>query len=228
LIEDPWLPLRVSLGVAVVATVVGFPLAVGLGYGLARSRSAFKPLVNGILYLPLVLPPVVTGLLLLRLLGRASPLGAALGALGIQVPFTPIGAVLAALVVGLPLYVTAARNAFEAVDPRLEEVAATLGDPPWRVFRRVTLPLALPGLLAGALLAFARALGEFGATIVLAGNTEQTRTLAVAVYASLDAPEGEQAIRPLLAMSVGVAALALVGFEALQRWQRRRLEVEGP
>lgn len=209
-------------------TTLGFPLAAGLGWWLARSRSRAKPVVSAIVFLPLVLPPVVTGLLLLRLTGRATLLGGWLHAIGLGVPFTFGAAVLAGFVVGLPLYVMAARTAFEAVDPRYEEVSATLGESPWTTFRRVTLPLALPGLAAGAVLTFARALGEFGATIVLAGNTDATRTVPVAVYALLDAPDGEARVWPLVGASVAVSVVALVGFEALQRWQRRRLEVDGP
>ena len=134
--------------------------------------------------------------------------------------------VLAAFTVGLPLYVWSARAAFEAVDPRLEEVSATLGTPPWRTFARVTLPLALPGIAGGAVLAFARALGEFGATAVVAGNMEgETRTIALAVYTLLDTPGGEGATLPLVLASLGIAAASLLGYELLSRWQRRRLEL---
>jgi molybdate transport system permease protein len=216
-----------SVAVGAWCTALGLPLAMALGWWLARSRSRFKPVVSTAVFLPLVLPPVVTGLLLLRLFGRSSWFGAWLDGLGLGVPFTFGAAVIAGSVVGLPLYVMAARGAFEAVDPRYEEVSATLGDRPVRTFVRVTLPLAAPGLAAGAVLAFARALGEFGATIVLAGNTDATRTIPIAVYALLDAPRGEAGIGPLVGMSVVVSTLALVGYEALLRWQRRRLEIEG-
>lgn len=223
---DVWNALRLSLGVGMWCTLLGLPPAAGLGWWLARSRSRLKPLVSAILFLPLVLPPVVTGLLLLRLLGRATWLGGALDAVGLGVPFTFGAAVLAGWVVGLPLYVMTARTAFEAVDPRLEQVSATLGDRPWETFRRVTLPLAAPGLTAGAVLAFARSLGEFGATIVLAGNTDSTRTIPIAVYGLLDAPGGEDAVRPLVVVSVVTSIVALLAFEALQRWQRSRLELD--
>lgn len=222
---DVWHALRLSLGVGLWCTVLGLPPAAGLGWWLARSGSRWKPIVSAVLFLPLVLPPVVTGLLLLRVFGRATPIGGMLDAAGLGVPFTFGAAVLAGWVVGLPLYVMTARTAFEAVDPRLEQVSATLGDRPLRTFWRVTLPLAAPGLTAGAVLAFARSLGEFGATIVLAGNTVSTRTIPIAVYGLLDAPGGEAAIRPLVIVSVVTSIVALLAFEALQRWQRARLEV---
>lgn len=175
-----------------------------------------------------MLPPVVTGLLLLRALGRSSPAGAVLADLGLSVPFTLLGAVLAALVVGFPVYAMAIRGAFEAIDPRLEEVSATLGQPPARTLRRVTLPLALPGIAAGAVLAFARGLGEFGATAIVAGNMEgRTRTIALAVYALLDGPGEDPRLGQLVWASLGLCLLSLVGYEALTRWQRRRLELDG-
>lgn len=225
---DPASAVRLSLIVGAVSTLAALPAAVGVAYALARGRFHGRSLLSVLVLTPLVLPPVVTGLLLLRALGRGSPLGRALDALGWPVPFTLTGAVIAAVVVGFPLYVMAIRSAFEAVDPRLEEVSLTLGVPPRRTFWRVTLPLAFPGLAAGMVLAFARGLGEFGATAVLAGNMEgQTRTIALAVYALMDAPDGEATLRTLLLASLGLSALALVGFEALNRWQRRRLEIDG-
>jgi molybdate transport system permease protein len=219
-------PLARSIEVGLLAAALGLPVAVLLGHWLARSRSRWRAVVSTLVFLPLVLPPVVTGWLLLALLGSTSPVGRALEAAGLPVPFTLGAAVIAALVVGLPLYVMSARSAFEAVDPRYEELSAALGDRPWTTFGRVTLPLAAPGLAAGAVLAFARALGEFGATVVLAGNTDQTRTLAVQVYALLDAPDGEARVVPLVLASVAVSLVSLVGFEALVRAQRRRLELD--
>jgi molybdate transport system permease protein len=172
------------------------------------------------------MPPVVTGFLLLSALGSRSPVGRALAALGLPVPFTLLGAALAALVVGLPLYVLTIRNAFEAVDPHYEEVSWTLGVAPRGTFLRVSLPLALPGIVAGAVLAFARALGEFGATVVLAGNVEgRTRTIALAIYTLLESPAGRRDTWLLVGASVAISLAALVGYEALSRRQRRRLEV---
>lgn len=194
---------------------------------LARGRFRGKTLLSAAIFAPLVLPPVVTGLLLLRGLGRASTVGSWLAWAGWPVTFSLTGAVIAASIVGFPLYVLAIRGAFEAVDPRLEEVSWTLGVPPRQTFLRVTLPLALPGVAAGMVLAFARGLGEFGATAVVAGNMEgKTRTIALAVYSLLDAPDGEAAIRVLLLASVGLSLAALGGFEALNRWQRRRLDLD--
>jgi len=174
----------------------------------------------------LVLPPVVTGFLLLSLLGSQGPLGGWLETLGIPVPFTLLGATLAALTVGFPLYVVSIRNAFQVVDPSYEEVSWTLGRRPWPTFLRVTFPLALPGIAAGAVLAFARALGEFGATVVLAGNIEgSTRTIALAVYTLLESPEGRDAIWVLVGASVLLSLLALLGYAFLSRRQRRQMEI---
>jgi molybdate transport system permease protein len=214
-----------SLVVGVLSTVVMLAPAMACAWVLARGRFRGRSLLSGVVMLPLVLPPVVTGLLLLRALGRSAPLGGLLAAAGWPVPFTLTGAVVAACVVGFPLYVMAIRGAFEAVDPRLEEVSWTLGAPPRRTFLRVSLPLALPGVLAGMVLAFARGLGEFGATAILAGNMEgTTRTIALAVYALLDAPDGEAQVRTLLGASVGLSVVSLVLYEALNRRQRRSLE----
>lgn len=216
-------PLALSLAVAGASALFGMPPAIGLGWVLARKRFRGKTLVSALVLGPLVLPPVVTGLLLLRVFGRRGALGPVLESIGVQVPFTTLGAVIAALIVGLPLYVIAARTAFEGVDPRLEEVAATLGASPSRVLTRITLPLAWPGLLAGAVLAFARALGEFGATAVLAGDVPgQTRTIALAVYAALEAPGGEPDAMRLSLLSVGLSVLALVAHEVLLARHTRR------
>jgi molybdate transport system permease protein len=166
----------------------------------------------------------VTGFILLSIFGTQSPIGAWLAGLGLPIPFTLLGATLAALAVGLPLYVISVRNAFQAVDPSYEEVAQTLGQRPWTAFRRVTFPLALPGIAAGAVLAFARALGEFGATVVLAGNVEgSTRTIALAVYTLLESPQGRGAIWVLVGASVALSLLALLGFEVLSRHQRKQM-----
>ncbi len=224
---DPLAAVRLSLLVGLGSTLLALPAATACAWILARGRFRGRAALSTLLMAPLVLPPVVTGLLLLRLLGRQSPLGAALEALGLPVPFHLTGAVLAAAVVGFPLFVSAIRGAFEAVDPRLEEVSLTLGTPPRRTFWRITLPLALPGLAAGAVLAFGRGLGEFGATAVLAGNIEgRTRTIALAVYSALDAPDGEDTLRWLLGASLLLALGSLLGFEALQRAQRRRLGLD--
>jgi len=159
------------------------------------------------------------------LLGSQSLVGRWLAAAGLPIPFTIIGATVAALVVGLPLYVLSTRGAFEAVDPLYEELSWTLGVPPRKTFLRISLPLALPGIAAGALLAFARALGEFGATVVLAGNLEgSTRTIALAVYTLLESPSGRETTWLLVGASVSLSLLALLGFETLSRRQKLRLD----
>ena len=223
---DPSASIGLSVVVGTLAVAASVVPAVALGWLLARRRFRGKSLVTAIVLLPMVLPPVVTGLLLLELLGRRGPIGSLLAPLGVAIPFGFAAAVIAATVVGLPLFVMAVRASFEAVDPALEEVSRSLGDPPRRTFMRVTLPLAAPGLAAGAVLAFARALGEFGATIVLAGNTDASRTIAIAVYALLDRPRGEGQIWPLVAASFALSLASLFGYELLVRWQRRRLELD--
>lgn len=225
---DPTTAITLSLQVGAACALLGLPPALAIGWLLARRRFPGKALLSAAVLAPMVLPPVVTGLLLLDLLGRRSLVGGAMADLGLPLSFSTAAAVLAALVVGLPLYVWSARAAFEAVDPRYEEVSLTLGVPPRQTFLRVTLPLALPGLAAGAVLAFARGLGEFGATAVLAGNIEgETRTIALAVYTLLEQPDGSGATRPLVVASLVLSVLAMVGYELLVRWQRRRLEVDG-
>ena len=217
--------IRLSLLVAFLATLAGLVPAVGLGWVLARHDFRGKAILSTAVLAPLVIPPVVTGFLLLSVLGSQSPLGRLLASLGLPVPFTMLGATVAALIVGLPLYVISVRGAFEAVDPLYEELSWTLGVPPRKTFLRVSLPLALPGIVAGAVLAFARALGEFGATVVLAGNVEgSTRTIALAVYTLLESPSGREATWTLVGASVALSLLALLGFETLSRRQRRRLE----
>jgi molybdate transport system permease protein len=225
---DPLRAVVLSVEVGLAATLLGLVPAVVVGRWLARTSFAGKWVVSAVVLVPMVLPPVVTGLLLLDLLGRNGPIGKPLAAIGLPVPFSWFGAVVAAVVVGFPFYVLLVRQAFEAVDPRYEEVAATLGDPPARVFWRVTLPLALPGIAAGAVLAFARALGEFGATIVLAGNLEgRTRTIALALYALLDGSGDDPRIHQLVGASLALAVVALLAQELLIRWQRRRLGLDG-
>lgn len=219
--------VRLSLLVGATAALLGFVPALAAAWVLARRRFPGKAVLTALVLTPLVLPPVVTGLLLLELFGRAGPLGPALDAIGLPVTFTLFGAVVAALVVGFPIYVMTIRGALEAVDPRYEEVSLSLGVPPSATFRRVTLPLAFPGIAAGVVLAFARGLGEFGATAIVAGNMEgRTRTIALAVYARLDSPGEDPRLTWLVFASIALSLGALVAFEALNRWQRRRLEID--
>jgi molybdate transport system permease protein len=215
----------VLLSVRVAALAVAASLAPGilLGWLLARWQHPLRALVQGLVMLPLVLPPVVTGYLLLFALGRSRPLGRAWHALtGGHIAYTTAACVIAAAVVGFPLLVEAVRLAMLGVDRRLEQVSRSLGRGPIDTFLRVTLPLALPGLLAGTVLSFARALGEFGATIVLAGNVAgETRTIPVAVYTLLNVRGGEAAVLRLTAVSVALALAALFASFWLSARQRR-------
>lgn len=223
---DPWSAIALSIQVAAIATLASLPLALALGHVLARREFWGKAIVEAVVMLPLVLPPVVTGLLLLKLFGRNSVIGGWFAALGLPLSFSTAAVVLAAAVVGFPLLLRATRTAFELVDVRYEQLSRTLGLRRWPTFLRVTLPLAAPGILAGCVLAFTRALGEFGATVVLAGNIEgQTRTIALAVYALLDAPSEQDAMVPLLGASIGLSLLAVIGHELLLRRHRERLEL---
>ncbi|MCA9509643.1 MAG: molybdate ABC transporter permease subunit [Myxococcota bacterium] len=205
--------VALSIRVAVLAVAASLVPGVLTGWLLARWRHPLRPLVQGVVMLPLVLPPVVTGYLLLFALGRSRPLGRAWHALtGEHVAYTTGACVVAAAVVGFPLLVEAIRLAIAGVDARLEQASRTLGRGRIDTFARVTLPLALPGVASGAVLAFARALGEFGATIVLAGNVAgETRTIPVAVYTLLNVRDGEPAALALVAASVALSLVALLG-----------------
>jgi molybdate transport system permease protein len=214
------LSLRVSLAALALLLVPG----VALGWLLARRPFPGRLAVEVLVHLPLVMPPVVTGWLLLVLCGRHGPVGQLLEAtFGLRLVFTWQGAAVAAAVMAFPLLVRAARLAFEAQDRHLEEAAALCGARPWRVFRSISLPLAVPGIAAGLMLAFARCLGEFGATITLAGDIPgETRTLPVAVYALAQTPDGDAAIVRLVAFATVVSVMALAGSELLARGYRRR------
>lgn len=194
-----------------------------LGWLLARWNSPLRGLLQGGVMLPLVLPPVVTGFLLLALLGRSGPLGRAWEAVtGGHIAYTTGACVIAAAVVGFPLMVESIRLSIVGVDPKLEMVSRSLGRGRVATFLRVTLPLSLPGVIAGAVLSFARALGEFGATIVLAGNIEgETRTIPVAVYTLMNTRDGESAVLRLVAVSVAMSLAALLAAGWLARRRRR-------
>ena len=215
--------LALSLRVGLVCVLLSLPAAVIIGWVLARCEFKGKVLLDGLCHLPLVLPPVVTGYVLLMLFSRRGILGGFLEAsLGIQVAFTWKGAALASAVVGFPLALRAIRLAIEEVDPRLEHAARTLGAGPIRVFITVTMRLAAPGLLAGALLAFARSLGEFGATITFVSNIAgETRTLPLAIFTFLNRPGGDTAVARLAILSVILSFSALVASEAVARRMRR-------
>ena len=202
-----------SLRVSFVAVVASLPFGIALGWWLARRRFRGKAVVETLLNLPLVLPPVVTGWLLLATFGSNGWLG---GPLGIEIAFTWKGAALAAAVLAFPLMVRSIRLAFEAVDPRLEGAARTLGAKPFDVFLTVSLPLARRGVIAGSVLAFARAMGEFGATIMIAGSIPgETRTIALYVLHRLEEPGGVEGAGRVIAVSIVIAAAALVLSEIL-------------
>ena len=194
-------------------------------YLLARKEFPGKQFLNGIIHLPLILPPVVTGYLLLITFGRKAPVGSFLEQVfGIVFAFRWTGAALAAGIMAFPLMVRAIRLAIEAVDPKLEEAAQTLGASRWRIFRTVTLPLILPGVIAGAVLAFAKAMGEFGATITFVSNIPgETRTLPTAIYTFLQVPGGERAAVSLVLVSIAISMTALIASEVLARRVQRRM-----
>jgi len=214
---EEWQIVRFTLGVSTLATALILPPALLVAWLLARHRWPGQTLVETLVALPLVLPPVATGFLLLRAVGRRGPLGRALDGLGLDVVFTWRGVVLAMAVMSFPLLVRGARVAFAEVDPRLEQMARTLGAGPARVFLTVTLPLAARGILGGTLLAFARAIGEFGATIVVAGNIPgRTTTLSLAIYQLIQLGRDDGAFR-LLAAATVIAFAAVWLHEALLR-----------
>jgi molybdate transport system permease protein len=219
-----WVPLALTLKVALWATAINLVLGVAVAFGLSRWRSHAREVVDSILTLPLVLPPTVLGYYLLVLLGRRGVFGAWLDRLGIELVFTWQGAVIASTLVAFPLVQKAARAAFEAVDPQLESAARVLGLRETAVFFRVSLPLAARGITAGALLAFARALGEFGATLMIAGNLPgRTQTLSVAIYAAVQSGDDTTAGIMVAVVSVTcVVALLLAGWLAPDHLRRSR------
>lgn len=225
LAPEEWQAVALSLKVSVWATVLSLPPGIAIAWVLARCSFPGKQLVNGIVHLPLILPPVVTGYLLLIGFGRTGPIGAWLeNTFGLVLAFRWTGAVLAAAIMGFPLMVRAIRLGFEAVDPKLEQAAATLGASRLWVFVTVTLPLILPALITGAVLGFAKAMGEFGATITFVSNIPgQTQTLPSAIYTFLQVPGGETSALRLVAISVGVAMAALVASELMARRAARRI-----
>ena len=216
-----------SLYVGALATLCSLPFALLVALPLARSRAWWSTCLQAVVWLPLVLPPAVTGYLLLSILGPRRPLGSALRALGIDVAFDRTGAIVAAAVVGFPLLVMFIVLALRSIDPRLATVSRSCGRGPLATLLRVTLPLAWPGILAGAVLAFARALGEFGATIVLAGLIPgKTDTISLAIYDLLAQPGREGEITSLVLASVGIAVASVALAQLLDRRHRRRLEIE--
>ena len=222
---DEWRAVALSLRVSFWATLLSLPAGLLTAYALARWRFPGRQVLNGLVHLPLILPPVVTGYLLLLAFGRKGWVGQYLDQwFGIVLAFRWTGAALAAAVMAFPLMVRAMRLAIEAVDPKLEAAAGTLGAPPALVFVTVTLPLILPGIIAGAILAFAKAMGEFGATITFVSNIPgQTQTLPSAIYAQLQVPGGEDQATRLVIVAIAVAMGALALAEWVSRAVARRI-----
>lgn len=224
---EEWTAIALSVRVALAATAASLPIAILAGYALARWSFPGKALLNGLLHLPLVLPPVVTGYLLLLSFGRQGPIGAFLyDTFGISFSFRWTGAALACAVMSFPLMLRSIRLSFELIDRRLEAAAGTLGANPVWTFLVVTLPLALPGILVGAILCFAKALGEFGATITFVSNIPgETQTIPSAIYSYTQVPGGEAGALRLAAVSLAIALVALIASEALSQRALKRTSV---
>ncbi|MEL6947758.1 MAG: molybdate ABC transporter permease subunit [Pseudomonadota bacterium] len=216
--------ILLSVQVALVATLVSLPFALLAAKALARPNLFGRSILSALVHLPLVLPPVVTGYVLLITFGRSGPVGSALAALGMDISFSWVGAALAAGIMAFPLFVRPIRLAFEAQDPKLDELAQTLGASRLKRLLTLTLPLAWPGILAGAVLAFAKALGEFGATITFVSNIPgETQTLSLAIYSFLQTPSGESVALTLIAISIALSFAAILVSEiVLGRIERKR------
>lgn len=225
---DEWNAVRLSIKVATVAMLVSLPIGIAVALLLARGKFWGKTLLNGIVHLPLILPPVVTGYLLLLAFGRRGPAGAFLADyFGLVFSFRWTGAALACGVMGFPLMVRAIRLSIETVDRKLEAAAGTLGASPLWVFATITLPLILPGMIAGAILSFAKAMGEFGATITFVSNIpNETQTLPLAIYTFTQVPGGDEGALRLTLISILISMAALVASEILARRVGRRMDIE--
>ena len=215
--------LYLSAKVALFATVICLPFAVALAWYLARYEFRLKFLVEALLQLPMVLPPVVLGYLLLVLFGNKGWIGQYLSQLGIELAFNWKGAVLASMVVAFPLMVQPIRLSFQLINQQLEQIAGSLGASPFKVFCSISLPLALPGIVIGSILCFSRSLGEFGATITFVGNIpDETRTIPIAIYSFLQQPDGEQMAMRLVTLSLILAFGALIAnYFILQKYQQK-------
>ncbi|MDD1779568.1 molybdate ABC transporter permease subunit [Enterovibrio sp. ZSDZ35] len=220
-----WQALLLSLKISSVAVAVSLPFGIALAWLLARRDFVGKSLLDGVIHLPLVLPPVVIGYLLLVVMGRRGPVGSWLfDTFGVSFSFNWKGAALASAVVAFPLLVRAIRLSIELVDKRLEAAARTLGASPWRVFFTVTLPLILPGIVSGLVLAFARSLGEFGATITFVSNIPgETQTIPLAMFSFIETPGAEQSVARLCVIAIAISLISLFGSEWLSRRMKRRM-----
>jgi molybdate transport system permease protein len=226
--DDEWTAILLSLRVSVVAMLASLPFGIGVALLLARGRFWGKSILNGVVHLPLILPPVVTGFILLILFGRRGPIGSFLDHyFGIVFSFRWTGAALACGVMAFPLMVRSIRLSIEAVDRKLEEAAGTLGASPFWVFMTITLPLTLPGIIAGMILSFAKAMGEFGATITFVSNIPgETQTLSAAIYSFTQVPGGDAGALRLTLVAIVISMAALLASELLSRIVGRRIDPE--
>lgn len=217
-----WKAIQLSVEVALYCAVISLPLALFIGYKMARHDFRGKAIVESLIHLPLVMPPVTTGYILLLLFGSRGLLGGWLGKVfGVSIAFSFPAAVIAAIVVSFPLIVRSVRTAMEMVDTGLEDASRILGASRWKTFLRVTIPLSMPGIISGTILAFARSLGEFGATITFAGNISgETQTLPLAIYSYMQVPGGEAATMRLVIVSVIISFIAM----ALSEWFIRKMK----
>ena len=221
--------LTISAVTALCVSLLCLPPGVLVAWWLARKRFVGKTILDTVVHLPLVLPPVVVGYALLSVLGREGVIGSLFAGIGLEIAFTPVAVVIAGATMGFPLLVRSARLAFEAVDPHLEDAARTLGKGPFATWWRVSLPIAAPGIAAGTVLCFARALGEFGATITFAGNIAgETRTLPLLIHTDLQTPGGEERLGRLVLLSIAISLIALLISErGARRIRRSRAAMQG-
>ena len=225
---EEWTAIRLSLWVSSIAMIASLPFGIVIAMALARGNFWGKSLLNGIVHLPLILPPVVTGFILLVLFGRRGMIGQFLEQyFGIVFSFRWTGAALACAIMGFPLMVRSIRLSIEAVDSKLEETAGTLGASPFWVFMTVTLPLTLPGIIAGMILAFAKAMGEFGATITFVSNIPgETQTLSAAIYTFTQVPGGDAGALRLTIVAIAISMIALLASEYLARIVGKRVSAQ--
>lgn len=223
--ESTYQAIFLSIKVGLISTVISLPIAVVLGYLMARKSFIGKSLIEGLIHLPLVMPPIATGYLLLLLLGTKGWLGSwLLETFGVRIAFAFPAAVIASIVVAFPLMTRSIRTAIELVDPKLEQTARLLGASRLRTLFGITIPLAMPGIISGTVLAFARSLGEFGATISFAGNIQgETQTLPLAIYTAMQVPGEERATFVLVAVAVGISFIAMI----LSEWSVKKMKPYG-
>lgn len=220
---EEYLAIWISLKVAVICTLISIPFSLFFGWILARKQFPGKSIIEGIIHLPMVMPPITTGYILLLLLGTNGAIGKYLNEwFGIQIAFSFYAVVIASVLVSMPLMIRSIRTSIEMVDPALEQTSMTLGYNSFSTFFKVTLPLAMPGVLSGSVLCFARSLGEFGATVTFAGNIQgKTQTIALAVYEHMQIPNHEAITLRLVIVSALLSLIAMIGAEYLNRKRTR-------